>query len=585
MRAGRRTGQLALSRSLLGGLLLVAMWVLWTARADSMSSMTGNSTEVQKQLNKFAQEFAITFFVVQAVAVLLLTPVFVAGAIFEERETRSGEILLTTRLTRREVYVGKVGSRIVQVLLVALAGVPILSLTLLWGGVDIGLIIVCYIVIGISAFGAGTITAAVSAYAESMRSAILKSYLFIILFDGVIFPASPFLLISMSAGHWVAGACAMVWYVPLQVTIVVVSYGIGQRWLRLAMLRQKKRLHEGEREPPPLPGQTGGGLKPLSDTQSPLLWKELLANKRVKWDELLRNYFRVTDVFRNAESIEMMGPLRWFLISPQMSAFFLRFMLMLVVLVFSVLMFNGGIPPEGVLPILGNGCLLWLMLAVGLTTSSGVAKERQKQTLIDLFMLPGPRSDFLWAKMVGGLAHGLLPIYVLLGLLVLTAVAGGVSALAIPGLAIATVPIGLAAGSFGIWLSTRCRTIVQSNVFFMGALGLLLIGSYLVAEANAKHIAPPVAMSPGGSRAEMAGVYPAWSRVINPLMTWDGLIFGGDRTPLTASGTSVAQTEDRQVALVRDRCLASLGGVAFWFLVAGFFWWLAVRQFEREGRD
>ena len=68
-----------------------------------------------------AESFALTFFMVQATVVLLLTPVFVAGAIFEERETRSGEVLLTTELTRREVYVGKLGARIVQVLLVVLA--------------------------------------------------------------------------------------------------------------------------------------------------------------------------------------------------------------------------------------------------------------------------------------------------------------------------------------------------------------------------------------------------------------------------------------------------------------------------------
>ncbi|HJZ91974.1 MAG TPA: hypothetical protein VKE40_13960, partial [Gemmataceae bacterium] len=118
LRAGRRTGTLAIARTALGGLLLAAMWALWAARFTSDATMTGSGTVIGKQLNSFAEWFAAIFFIVQATTVLLLTPVFVAGAIFEERETRSGEVLLTTQLTRREVYVGKLGARMVQVLLV-----------------------------------------------------------------------------------------------------------------------------------------------------------------------------------------------------------------------------------------------------------------------------------------------------------------------------------------------------------------------------------------------------------------------------------------------------------------------------------
>ena len=41
--------------------------------------------------------------------------------------------------------------------------------------------------------------------------------------------------------------------------------------------------------------------------------------------------------------------------------------------------------------------------SIGLTAATGLARERQKQTLVDLLMLPGPRRDLLRAKAVGAL--------------------------------------------------------------------------------------------------------------------------------------------------------------------------------------
>src|SRR5947209_20150354 len=80
LRAGRRTGTLAVGRTALGGLLLAAMWALYAASfTDTAATMTGSGTDIGKKLNQFAESFALTFFMVQATAVLLLTPVFVAG--------------------------------------------------------------------------------------------------------------------------------------------------------------------------------------------------------------------------------------------------------------------------------------------------------------------------------------------------------------------------------------------------------------------------------------------------------------------------------------------------------------------------
>src|SRR5438067_7596295 len=62
LRAGRRTGTQAIARTALGGLLLAAMWALWTASFGENTSFTGAGTDIGKKLNQFAERFAFTFF-------------------------------------------------------------------------------------------------------------------------------------------------------------------------------------------------------------------------------------------------------------------------------------------------------------------------------------------------------------------------------------------------------------------------------------------------------------------------------------------------------------------------------------------
>jgi ABC-type transport system involved in multi-copper enzyme maturation permease subunit len=575
LRAGRRSGSLALGRVALGGLLLAAMWALYTASFDgAQAEMTGAGTEIGKRLNRFAEEFAVTFFVVQATAVLLLTPVFVAGAIFEERETRSGEILLTTELTRREVYVGKLGARMVQVLLVVLAGMPILFLTQLWGGVSMEMILVCYAATGLSVVGAGVVTAAVSAYAESMRAAILKSYALLFLIDGLFFPAGPYLVIISAAGHWAGGLAVLgVLFLPLQLTVVWVGYAIGQRWLRMAMLRQKRRLDDQPSRPPPLPGQKPHvGALPLTDHIDPLVWKELNSGGRVTLRDAAR---AVTGAGRATfeDRLETMGVVRWFAASREPMPFALRICTFLVAVLLAVLTIANLIPSDWVVRYFGGAAVAWLMCAVGLTAAGGIAKERQKQTLTDLLMLPGPRKDLLRAKALGALVRGLWPAVVLAAFVAVALPGLGVALLAVPMLVIAAVGFTLFAVGAGVWLSARCKNLVTANGAWIGVLSAVVIGSFLVAEASAERVEAP----DKSKRIE----YPAWTRVVNPLLAWGRLCFRYDygRDEYVSGPMSEypwpLQVKDVIPALACPLLYALIGGVA---------WLAAVRRFEREGR-
>ncbi|HKB01755.1 MAG TPA: ABC transporter permease subunit [Gemmataceae bacterium] len=574
LRAGRRTGTLAIARTALGGLLLAAMWALWAASfSGEQATMTGSGTEIGKKLNRFAESFAVTFFLVQATIVLLLTPVFVAGAIFEERETRSGEVLLTTELTRREVYIGKLGARMVQVLLVVLAGMPILFLTQLWGGVEMAMILVNYAATGIAIVGAGVVTAAVSAYAETLRGAILQTYGLLFLLNGVFLPASPYFVISMSAVHWGVAGVILIIYIPMQLVIVLVGYFIGQRWLRMAMLRQKTRLPTTLGLPPPLPGATGRRLPPLSDTADPLLWKELNLGGRVTLRDGLAAFTRAPGRAGVDDRLEEMGFARWIVASREVAAYTLRICAALVAVLLLGLTVANIIGTNWVVRAAGGLALCWLLCAVGLSAATGISRERQKHTLVDLLMLPGPRRDLLRAKVLGSLARGLWPGVTLVVLVGVGVLGFGVSAFSAALLLLTAAGLTLFSVAIGIWLSARCRTALNATATWIGVMAGTVIGTFLLAEANVDWV------SEAGQ--PIRPDYPAWTRVLNPLLAWGRLTFrydwfGGGYVWGTGTASWPIRFADLAPALVCPLLYAAAGGLL---------WLAAVRRFEKEGRS
>jgi ABC-type transport system involved in multi-copper enzyme maturation permease subunit len=572
LRAGRRTGTLAIARTALGGLLLAAMWALYASNfQDGSDAVTGSGTEIGKTLNRFAESFTLTFFLVQATAVLLLTPVFVAGAIFEERETRSGEILLTTELTRREVYVGKLGARMIQVLLVVMAGMPILFLTQLWGGVSIGVILVNYAATGIAIFGAGVVTAAVSAYAETLRGAILRSYGLLFLMDVLFFPASPFFPILMSRAHWGAGLGMFIIYLPLQLVIVLVGYFIGQRWLRMAMLRQKTRLTNKPGMPPPLPGASNRNLPPIDDDTDPLLWKELNAGGRVTLKQGLQAL--IPQGATLDDRIDEMGLARWLAASREVLPSALRIAAFFLAILTAVLAFVEVIPSHWLARSVGVLALCWLISSIGLTAATGISRERQKQTLIDLLMLPGPRRDLLRAKALGALIRGLWPAIAIGVILLLSILSFGISIMSAVLLTLVAVGMALFSAAIGIWLSARCRNALHATSTWIGVMAGIVIGTFLLAEANMELIKET------GQQARLD--YPAWTRTLNPLLAWGRLAF---RYDYTAGQYVWGRGPEQWPVTFADLAPALLCPILY-AGVGGLLWLMAVRRFEKEGRS
>src|SRR6185312_5797959 len=77
-----------------------------------------------------------TVFWLQSIAVLFLTPALLAGAIAEDRQRRVLDYLLASPLNAAEIVLGKVAARLLSVVVIVASCLPIISLALLFGGID-----------------------------------------------------------------------------------------------------------------------------------------------------------------------------------------------------------------------------------------------------------------------------------------------------------------------------------------------------------------------------------------------------------------------------------------------------------------
>ena len=105
-------------------LLVMGSGTLAGARGTSLAELAKNSTQ--------------TFFYVSLVQLLLMSfiaPVFCAGAITQEKDSNTFDILLTTPLTNGQIVLGTLFSRIYFVWVLLLAGLPIFCITMIYGGV------------------------------------------------------------------------------------------------------------------------------------------------------------------------------------------------------------------------------------------------------------------------------------------------------------------------------------------------------------------------------------------------------------------------------------------------------------------
>ncbi len=188
------------------GYLLVMLFVVLIV-AQSMK--TGDS------LGDLAKSSANTFeyiSILQLVLMCFLAPVFTAGAISQEKDAETFNVLLTTPLTNAQIALGSLLSRLFFVLTLLLSGLPIFCITMLYGGVTTQQIFISFGIAACTALVTGALAITISVIRIGTRGTILSFY------AGI----AVYMFATLALGMWTAT------YVPESIPP---GGGSGMSWL------------------------------------------------------------------------------------------------------------------------------------------------------------------------------------------------------------------------------------------------------------------------------------------------------------------------------------------------------------------
>jgi ABC-type transport system involved in multi-copper enzyme maturation permease subunit len=175
-----------LTRSLYFGALWVLILTVWQTAVGWQRPAT---------LGDHARFGALVFQILALVQLLLLlffSALAAAGTIAQEKDRRTFVLLLLTDLRNYEIVLGKLFGSLLQIGLFLAGTVPILSLLMLLGGIDGRQVIQVTVVLGTTAFAAGSLGGLVALWRDKTFQALALTVLCIMLYLCLV-EALPFL--------------------------------------------------------------------------------------------------------------------------------------------------------------------------------------------------------------------------------------------------------------------------------------------------------------------------------------------------------------------------------------------------------
>lgn len=428
-----------------------------------------------------AERFCITILVMQNIAVLVLMPIYIGASIQEERNRRTLPLLFTTHLTAWEIVLGKLLSRVGHVGGVLLSGLPVLAFAQLWGGIDMEMIAANFWNTFLLLLSVGAFSMVMAIQSRSLLAALLKSYLLavpLILIIGACFRAngyfwsSPYLLNPASGG---AHNYAEMWGQAGVLTLGHAIFALGL--LHIAA----RRLHK-QRGEEPRPAEVA---QPRFNRNANRFWQfPPIGDNAVAWKEcyLDPSYAAVLLPMLSMPMLlcfYMMHVSIW--VDAQRAGQRISIDYLLDLFVWIII---GGIC-----------CYIWL---VTLRLTGSVVRERERQCLDSLLLLPITTREFLRAKVVGNLQRYWPALLPFAATWVVVLVFGDLAPWAGFVLLIAAAVHLYFFAMLAIFLSVTCHSSVSAYVSMGLILLALLIGTVACAvlvpgSADFCHALNPVA--------------------------------------------------------------------------------------------
>lgn len=200
----RRARHLYIRSAYLAVLIVVLLWTLL------LNTQTGLS------YRKLAEAGATTFTWIaylQIGLICILAPVFMAGAIAQEANPRTWEVLLTTPLSALQIVLGNLMGRLFFILALLAAGLPLFALTQYFGGVPGRSILMSYLIAGCAALLVGSIAIALSVSRLAGRRAVFTFYVAVVSYIAAT-AALDFWLRSLGKGAGPSGQ-GVTWFTAL----------------------------------------------------------------------------------------------------------------------------------------------------------------------------------------------------------------------------------------------------------------------------------------------------------------------------------------------------------------------------------
>ncbi len=135
-----------------------------------------------------ASSFEIVAYL-QVTLICLLAPVFMAGAIAQEANPRTWDILLTTPMSAGEIVLGNLFGRLFFILALLFSSLPLFALTQLFGGVPGQTIFASYLIAACAALFVGALAIALSVSRLVGKRAVFAFYVGVVSFLAITYAA------------------------------------------------------------------------------------------------------------------------------------------------------------------------------------------------------------------------------------------------------------------------------------------------------------------------------------------------------------------------------------------------------------
>ena len=170
---GKRRRDLLVRCAYLGLLIFLVIFALFGSDigGGDLDKLSRTSTDIFRNLSYL-----------QLALVSLLAPIFTAGAITQEKDSQTYDILLATPLTNGQIVLGTLLSRLFFVFALLVSGIPVFSITQIFGGVAFGDVLMSCGIAAVTALVTGALAVAIATFKVGTRRTIFSFYMLIVVY-------------------------------------------------------------------------------------------------------------------------------------------------------------------------------------------------------------------------------------------------------------------------------------------------------------------------------------------------------------------------------------------------------------------